>query len=442
MKLVFIGAGSGFGAKSFVDLMSFEELREGEVVLVDINPNNLKPVEKFCRKVVASYGAPTRVTTAADWRGGTLDGADYVMTSFAQGGPAYQGYPYAHEIHIPQKYGINQYVADTAGIGGVFRTMRTASEMLEIAREMERRCPGSYLLNYVNPMSMLTRILDLSCPGVVTLGLCHNIQYTIRDIARWIGRSHKELRYEAAGINHMAWFTRLEYLDGSDAYPDLLAAAGDSGIYSKRAVQFELLKAFGYFTTESSHHCSEYIPYFLPRDRDREAMGLAKRTVDTEERTTSARWTADSELVKQTDGREPMDLERTFEYGMHIVHALETDAVYRMNLNIMNTGLITNLPASACVEVTCTVDRNGVHPHYVGDLPVQLAALCRGMSDMQTLASDAVIERDLRKAYMACTVDPCTAASATPAAIRDCFNELAEAERKWLEPYWGPNLKV
>lgn len=441
-KLVFVGAGSGFGAKSFVDLMSFEELRDAEVVLVDINPSHLDPVTQYCRKVIDHYKAPTVLKTADDWRGGVLDGADYVVTSFAQGGPAYAGVPYAHEIMHPQQYGIHQYVGDTVGIGGVFRTMRTAPEMLAIAQDLEKRSPGAIILNYVNPMSMLTRALNLACPNVQTLGLCHNIQYTIRDIARWIGVSHKELQYEAAGINHMAWFLRLEYLDGRNAYPDLAAAGEKQEIFEKRTVQFELMKHFGYFTTESAHHCSEYLPYFLPREMDRKALGLQDRFVDAEPVKTSARWTEDSDLVRQTEGKDPLVLDRNFEYGMHVVHAMETDSVYRMNLNIQNDRLIANLPESACVEVTCTVDRNGVHPHREADLPIQLAALCRGMSDMQTLTSDAVLEKDLNKAFMACLIDPNTAASATPAAIRKSFNELAEMEREWLEPYWGSRLSV
>ena len=441
-KLVFIGAGSQFGARSFADLMSFEELQDVEVVLVDINPHHLTPVEQYCRKIVEHYHAPTRVVAVDDWRDGVLDGANYVVTSFAQGGPAYSGYPFAHDIMIPQKYGIHQHVADTAGIGGVFRTMRTAPELMAIASDLERRSPGAYLLNYVNPMAMLTRILTKAHPGLKTLGLCHNIQGGIRHIARWIGLSHKEFRYIAAGINHMAWFLRLEYLDGRDAYPDLLLAIKDPEIYKQRSVQFEILKAFGYFTTESSEHCSEYLPYFLPRESARESVGLDVRTVNVEVGKTSERWNDDSDLIRQLKGDVPLDLDRSEEYGMHIVHARETDNVYRMNLNVQNDGLISNLPAETCVEVTCTVDRTGIHRHYVGDLPVQLAALCRGIGDMQTLASDAVLQRDLRKAYMACALDPTTAASATPATIRQCFNELAEAEREWLEPFWGKTLGV
>ena len=439
-RIVFIGAGSGFGAKSFVDVMSFPELHDSEVVLVDINPSHLEPVTAYCRKVVEHYGAATKVTTASDWRDGVLDGARYVITSFAQGGPAYQGVPFHYEIAIPQEYGIYQGVADTAGIGGVFRTMRTASEMVAIGQDMERRCPGAYLINYVNPMSMLTRIVALACPKMHMLGLCHNIQYGIHDVARWIGVSHKELQYEAAGVNHMDWFLRIEYLDGRDAYPDLKKAGEDPDIYQRRAVQFELLKHLGYFTTESSRHCAEYLPYFYPKEDARAAVGLAARETSPEVPTTSPRWTPDSPLVQELEGKRPLNLERSFEYGAHIIHAIETDTVYRMHLNVLNERMIANLPDGCCVEVPCTADRTGIHPQHVGALPVQLAALCRGIADMQTLTSDAFLEKDLDKARMACIIDPNGAASATPAQISECFDRLLEAERQWLEPHWGDCL--
>lgn len=436
MKIVFIGAGSGFGAVSFADILSFPELRESEVVLVDVNPEHLEPIAAYCRKVAASYDAPTIITTALDWRDGALDGADYVMTSFAQGGPAYSGVPFHYDICIPQEFGIYQNVADTAGIGGVFRTMRTAPELIAIGKDMEVRCPGATLLNYVNPMSMLTRILTLSCPKIHVIGLCHNIQYGIRDIARWLGVSHKDLVYEAAGINHMDWFLRLEYKDGRNAYPDLLKASENPDIYKERSVQFELLRHFGYFTTESKEHCAEYLPYFDPRKADREAMGLRESHPKAEVDHVAKRWADDSDLVRQTKGEIPLHLDRTFEYGMHIMHAFATDSVYRMNVNVINHGLIDNLPDGYCVEVPCVADRTGVHPTHVGNLPIHLAALCRGMADMQTLASDAVLEKDLNKAYLACVIDPNTAASATPARIRECFDNMLKAETRWLEGYW------
>ena len=441
-KIVFIGAGSQFGAKSFVDTLSFEELREGEVVLVDNNPNHLKPVEAYCRKIGEHYGSPVTVSTSAGWRDGALDGADYVIASFAQGGQAYRGEPYRSDIVIPMKYGILQTVADTVGIGGVMRTMRTAPELVGIARDMQSRCPRGVLINYVNPMSMLTRSLILACPTIRSYGLCHNIQGGIREIAKYIGCTHKDLRFDAAGVNHLDWFLRVEYLDGRDAYPDLLRAGEKPENYSRCGSKFELLKQFGYWSAEGPVHVAEYVPYFLPRDADRESIGVAKCKAPKDADPTGQRWTKDSDLVQQIDGRKPLDLERSNEYGVRIIHGMETDNVYCMHLNVMNNGLIENLPADTCVEVCCTVDRAGVHPHQVGRMPVQLAALCRGLSDMETLASDAVLERDLEKACMACMLDPAAAAQASPATIRKCFNELLEAQRHLLEPYWGKTLRV
>ncbi len=442
MKIVFIGAGSGFGAKSVVDVLSFSELRDCELVLVDINREHLDPVLKYSQMINEHFAGTAKISGTLDWRDGVLDGADYVITAFSQGGPGYVGVPYHYEICVPQEYNIFQNVGDTVGIGGVLRTMRTGPELLAIGQDMEKRCPGAWLLNYVNPMSMLTRILNKSCPNIHVVGLCHNIQYGIRDIARWLGVSHKELRYNAAGINHMAWFLRLEYLDGKDAYPDLLKAANDRSIWEERPVQFELLRTFGCWTTESSRHCAEYLPFFLPKAENREKLLLPVRKPAAEPPPVAPRWSTDAELVKQLDGRAPLDTVRSFEYGAHLIHALETDAVYRMNINIMNDGLIDNFSSETCVEVCNTVDRLGIHPHRVGSLPIHLGALARGMADMQTLASDAFMERDLNKACLACMIDPCTAASATPSDVKACFNKLLELEARWLEPFWGKNLKV
>jgi len=437
LKIVFIGAGSQFGATSFKDIMHFEELRDCEVVLVDINPNNLGPVAAYARKVVEHYKAPTKVATADNWRDGVLDGADYVVTSFAHGGPAYRGKTFRNEICIPLKYGIQQNVGDTVGIAGVFRTLRTAPELMAIAQDMARRCPGGSLINYVNPMSMLTRIMNLAAPEVRTYGLCHNIQGGVREIGHYVGCTHKELRFEAAGINHMCWFLRLEYLDGRDVYPDLLAAGEDPENYKRCASKFELLKQFGYWSGEGPSHVAEYVPYFLPRDADRESIFIKERQPPGDADDTAPRWAADAGLVQQTDGRKPLALKFSNEYGVRIIHAGSSDNIYRMHLNVMNNGLIQNFPDDYCVEVCCTADRTGAHPHYVGRMPVEVAAISRAMADVQTLASDAFLEKDLTKAFRACALDPLTAACATPARIRECFNELLEAERDLLAPYWG-----
>lgn len=443
VKIVLIGAGSGFGAETVADVLSHEELRESEIVLVDVNPDHLDPIGEYACKVARHHDAPTTITLEPGWRDGVLDGADYVITSFAQGGPAYNGVPFHYELAIPREYGIHQNVGDTAGVGGVFRLMRTAPELVAIGEDMQRRCPGAWLLNYVNPMAMLTRTLNIACPDIRTLGLCHNVQYGIRHLAERMGCSHKDLVYTAAGVNHMVWFTRIEYADGRDAYPDVLPAVSDAENDKWHLpVQLEVLKHFGYWTTESSNHCAEYLPYFMPREADRKGMGVKPFNTAADFDGTAARWAPDSDLMQQLAGTKPLDVERGFEYGAHIVHAHHTGRPRRVHVNAINRGSIENLPDDCCVEVAATVDGEGVKPEQVGALPPHLAALCRGLADMQSLASDAFLEKDLQKAFHACLIDPCTAASATPAKIRECFNKLLEAEREWLEPYWGRDLDV
>jgi len=443
LKIVFIGAGSGFGAETARDILSYDELRESELVLVDINPEHLEPIGQYTRKLVSHHEAPTTVTLEPGWRDGVLDGADYVITSFAQGGPAYNGVPFHYELTIPREYGIHQNVADTSGIGGVFRLMRTAPELLAIAEDMLNRCPNAWLLNYVNPMAMLTRTLNRACPNIRTLGLCHNVQYGIRHVAERMGCSHRDLVYTAAGVNHMVWFTRIEYADGRDAYPDVLPAVSDAENDKWHLpVQLEVLKHFGYWTTESSNHCGEYVPYFMSREADRKAMKFKPFETSADFDGMAPRWAPDSDLMQQLAGTKPLAVERGLEYGVRIIHAHHTGRARRVHVNVINRGSIDNLPDDCCVEVAATVDREGVKPERVGALPAHLAALCRGLADMQNLASDAFLEKDLEKAFHACLVDPCTAACATPAKIRECFNKLLEVEREWLEPYWGGNLCV
>lgn len=443
MKIVFIGAGSGFGATSFVDLMSYEELRDCDMALVDINPGHLDPVAAYCRKVAGHYQAPTRITTHANWREpAVLDGADFVITAFAHGGLAYSSRAYHDDIAIPMKYGVQSTVADTIGFGGIMRMMRTGPELLAIGRAMERQCPRAALINYVNPMSMLTRALCLGAPGIPTYGLCHNIQGGIWEIARFIGCTSKDLRFTAAGVNHLSWFLRLEYLDGRNAYPDLLKAAENAENYRRCGSKFELLKQFGYWSGEGPGHVAEYVPYFLPRDEDRETIFVQKRTPPAVSDGTSRRWGPQSDLVQQLNGEKPLKLQRSDEYGIRIIHAAATDHAHRMHVNILNHGLIENFPDDTCVEVPCTADRTGVHGQRVGRMPVEVAALSRAMADMQTLASDGLLEKDLEKVCRAAMIDPLAAACARPQRLRECFNELLESQRELLEPYWGKLLRV
>jgi len=440
-KIVFIGAGGVFGARCIADFLSFPSLHDSELVLVDIDQHRLDIITAWARAASRQAGAAMRVTPALSWRDGVLEGADFVMTAFAAGKFDFTSRLHREEIGIPQEYGIYQNVADTAGIGGLFRTLRTAPEMVAIARDMERRCPDAFLISHVNPMAALTRIVRKSVPRVQMLGLCHNIQFSIRWAAQWLGLpSHRDLRYVAAGINHMDWFLRLEYLDGRDAYPDLVEAMRDAEIYQKYSVHAELLKHFGHLTTETNHHISEYLPYYMPREKDRDSVLLTVKEVDRGAPLEDPKTNLLERLAAEASGIQPLNLERSIEYSAPIMNAVVTDTPTRMHLNVLNNGLIDNLPNDYCVEVPCTFDRMGVHPHKVGNLPVQLAALCRGMADMQTLASDAYLEKDVEKACYACLVDPLTAGSAAPGAIRECFTRLLLIEREALDSYMKPEI--
>lgn len=443
MKIVFIGAGSQFGAKSFVDLMAYEELRDSEVALVDIKPDHLEPVAAYARKVAAHYKAPAVITTHSNWRDHeVLDGADFVITSFAQGGFAYSSRAYHNEIAIPLKYGVKSTVADTIGFGGIMRMLRTGPELLAVGQAMERQCPAAALINYVNPMSMLTRMLCLGAPGIRTYGLCHSIQGGISEIASYIGCKRQDLRFTAAGVNHLCWYLTLEYLDGRNAYPDLLKAAEKPENYKRCASKFELLKQFGYWSGEGPWHVAEYVPYFMPRDEDRESIYVGKPTPPAVNDTSSPRWGPKSELIRQLNGEQPLDLKLSSEYGVRIIHSAQTNHPHGMHVNLQNNGLISNFPDDYCVEVGCVADRTGVHPQPVGRMPVQVAALSRAMADMQTLASDGLLEKDLNKVCQAAMIDPLAAACARPQRLRECFNEMLATERESLQPYWGSSLRV
>lgn len=423
-KTVIIGAGSGFGARLSIDILAYPELREGTLALVDINPDHLQPVTAFVRKVVEQHGAPVQVESTLDRRT-VLEGADFVIVSIAVGGPAYNGVPYYHEITIPARYGVSQQVGDTVGPGGIFRALRTAPEMVAICRDMEELCPNALLLNYTNPMAMLCWIMAESS-RVSLVGLCHSVQGTSHQLAHYIGKPLAETKHWVAGINHMAWFLKFEW-QGQDAYPLLRQAMEDPQIYAQDRVRFEILRHFDYFVTESSPHMSEYVPYFRKRPELLAEMGLRHR--EPEERPTRpGRWWDNSPLQRQIEGKEPIDLRGSHEYASHIIHAVFTNTLGRINGNVSNRGCIANLPEGCCVEVPCLVDGTGIRPCAVGSLPPQLAALNLSNVASQQLAVQSFLEKDRRKAYQALLLDPLTAAVCTLPQIRAMFDELCAAE--------------
>lgn len=416
-NVVIIGAGSQFGGKLSKDILSLPPLQDAHIALVDIDGERLKRVHAYVERLIEGHKLPARVSATLDRRE-VLPSADFVVTSVSVGGAAYAGFPYTVEVEIPRKYGIDQSVSDTIGVGGVFRFLRTAPVQRAVVEDMAQLCPDALLLNYTNPMAMLTWLHAEAVPNVAQVGLCHSVQNTVRELSEYLGVPKNEVRYKCAGINHQAWYLSLTH-NGRDLYPALRVALDDPQTVAKDAVRFELFRHFGYFVTESTVHCSEYHPYFRRTKELREQFGLKERVIPAQPK----------ERVWLTDDADLPSLVPSNEYAAEIMQAVVTDKPYRFNGNIMNTGaLIANLPANCCVEVPCLVDGQGVQPTRVGNLPPQLAHLNLSNIAVQELAVRAARDRDKDAAFHACTLDPLTRSVCSLDQIRTMFNELWEAE--------------
>ena len=426
-KIVIIGAGSQFGSKLSRDILALTELRDAHIVLCDIDEERLSAVTGYVQRIIDHHHLPTRLTCETDRRL-ALPNADFVVTSISVGGAAYTGYPANVEVTIPARYGVEQSVADTVGVGGIFRFLRTAPVQLAICQDMEELCPAALLLNYTNPMSMLTWLHSVGS-RIANVGLCHSVQNTASELARYLNVPESEVTYLCAGINHQAWYLQLKH-KGNDLYPALRALLADPEMVAKNSVRFEMFKHFGYFVTESTVHCSEYHPYFRRTKALREQFGLTERVV-ADAPTYRREW-----MNSSKDAPIP-DLTTSNEYAAAIMRAQVTDQPYRFNGNVMNTGLISNLPDGCCVETPCLVDSAGIHPCYVGPLPVQLAALNLSHIVVHELAVRAVLDRDRAAAFHACVMDPLTRSVCSLDETRKMFDELWDAETPLLTYYAG-----
>ncbi|MHB1319271.1 MAG: family 4 glycosyl hydrolase, partial [Anaerolineae bacterium] len=275
-KIVIIGAGSGFGSRLSVDIMSREPLQDATLALCDIHPGRLAQVTSYVRRTAEKYNLPTKVVASTDRRELLAD-ADFVITSVAVGGGAYYGEPYRSEIEIPQKYGIYQTVADTIGVGGIFRFLRTGPVQHLFFRDMEDVCPDAYVLNHTNPMAMLTW-LHSTDSSVRNVGLCHSVQGTTQELAAIAGVPYVEMSHFVAGINHQAWVLELNR-GKEDLYPRIWEALDDPEVVAKDPVRFEMMRYFGLFVTESSRHNAEYLPYFMQTEELRKRFNITPRQV-------------------------------------------------------------------------------------------------------------------------------------------------------------------
>jgi alpha-galactosidase len=415
-KIAFVGAGSTVFTRNLVaDVLTHAELRDDTTfALMDIDPERLRTAEIVARGLIAAVGAGAAVEATTDRRA-ALDGADYVVTSFQVGGyrPAT-----VIDFEVPKKYGLRQTIADTLGIGGIMRGLRTIPVLLDVCRDLEELSPDALLLNYVNPMAMLCWAVAEASP-IRTVGLCHSVQGTAAQLADDLGLP--EVDYLVAGINHVAFFLRLEH-DGADLYPALREVEPPEW----NRVRYELFRHFGYFVTESSEHFAEYSPWFI-KDGRADLIEAFNVPLDEYPRRCERQIEQWDALRERIERGEPLDVERSHEYGADIIRACETGEPFAFNGNVPNRGLIDNLPADCCVEVPCIADADGITPQRVGALPRQLAALIQTNVNVQGLTVEAALTGRRDAVYQAAMLDPHTGAELSMGEIRSLVDDLLEA---------------
>ncbi|BFT69339.1 alpha-glucosidase/alpha-galactosidase [Paenibacillus sp. P36] len=429
-KITFLGAGSTVFAKNVLgDCLMTPALQGFEIALFDIDHERLQDSANMLNNIKKTSGSTSVIKSYTD-RKEALKGAKYVVNAIQVGG--YDPCTIT-DFEIPKKYGLRQTIADTVGIGGIFRNLRTIPVMLDFAADIREVCPDALFLNYTNPMAVLTNVMN-TYGGVRTVGLCHSVQACIPELFKSLGMEKEGVKAKIAGINHMAWLLEVTK-DGVDLYPEIKKRAIEKQKEKhKDMVRFEMMLKFGHYITESSEHNAEYHPYFIKRNYpeliDRFNIPLdeyPRRCVNQISRWKQMR----EDLVNDTN----LTHERSHEYASYIFEAIETDVPFKIGGNVMNTGLITNLPREACVEVPCLVDRNGVTPTYVGDLPPQLAALNRTNINTQLLTIEAAITRKRDHIYHAAMLDPHTSAELSMDDIVAMCDELIEAHGSWLPEF-------
>lgn len=435
-KVAIIGAGSIVFCQTLIlDILGTPGVEGTEFALMAPTTTRSSQVEAFAKRVIKDNGLNASVWTTTDRRE-ALRGADYVIATFQVGGVT--GFEYDYKI--PLKYGVDQCIGDTLGPGGIFRALRSIPVTLAMAHDMEELCPNAYLLNYVNPMAMICWALGTT--KVKFVGLCHGVQTTLDLIAGYVGVPKHEIDFLAAGINHMAWFLKLEH-KGEDLYPKLRARFEQPEYYVNEKVRGEVFRHFGYFMTESTGHLSEYVPWFRSSKRalelycDEPAFGGESGAYYNWCKYVAAKYEGQDILAGQPTTLPP----RSVEYGSYIIEALETGKTFKLNGNVINEGMITNLPADCCAEYPLYVDRTGIHKTFVGPLPSQCAALNLTNINVQRLAVEAGIEGDPEKVVLACAMDPLTSATLTLKEIREMAAEMLEAERQWLPQFAGKTVK-
>ena len=435
-KITFIGAGSTVFAKNLLgDILSFPELANSTISLMDIDPVRLQTTEVVAHKMAEFFGAKPKIEATLDRRA-ALDGADYAISMFQVGG--YKPSTVI-DFEIPKKYGIRQTIADTLGIGGIMRGLRTIPVFLDICKDMEELCPDVMFLQYVNPMAMNTWAIN-KASKIKTVGLCHSVQGTAEVLAEDIGVPYNEINYICAGINHMAFYLKFER-KGEDLYPKIRQVA-EAKSYARgyrnlaNHVRYEMLRRTGYFVTESSEHFSEYVPRFI---KSSQPDLLEQYEIPIDEYITRcelqiAEWEADRAALERGELDEQR-YERSQEYGSLIIHSMETGTPRVVYGNVANHGLIDNQPEGCCVEVPCLVDKSGLQPTKIGMMPPQLAALQQTNINVQSLVVEAALTRKREHIYHAAMLDPHTAAELSLDQIWSLVDELIATHGDMLPEY-------
>jgi alpha-galactosidase len=441
IKITMLGAGSGFTPRLVNDVLKIPGQQGGVIALVDIDTGRLKTMKQLIEKLIAKLRLKNWKVVASANRRDVLKGTDYLVNCIEVSGLECV----RHDNDIPAKYGVDQCIGDTIGPGGLFKALRTIPVWLDVLRDAEQLCPQAINLNYTNPMNMMCLAAGRTS-SMQVVGLCHSVQGTSEKLAKRAGVPIGEMEWECAGINHLAWFVKLRH-QNKDLYPLLmkkaredLAGRPSNPEDAEDLVRKDMMLHFGAFITESSGHLSEYLPYY--RKRKDLLEKYARPRYNGESSFYANNWpewrkAADAGRLDMVKGRLPVGWDRSWEYASWIIEAREKDTPFRIHGNVMNTdaSLISNLPANACVEVACMIDRNGVQPTRFGALPAQMAAICASNLGTFDLGATAAIERSKEAAIHALLLDPLTAAVCSPAEIKAMTLEMFDAEKPFLPGY-------
>ena len=435
-KVAIIGAGSIVFCKTLIlDILATKGLEDTEFALMAPSTRRTPQVERFVNRVIKANNLPAKAWVTTDRREAVKD-ADYVISTFQVGG--IKGFEYDYKI--PLKYGVDQCIGDTLGPGGVFRALRSIPVTLDLARDMEELCPEAHLLNYVNPMAMVC--WSLGTTNVKFVGLCHGVQTSMDLISGYVDIPKDEIDFICAGINHMGWFLKLEH-NGVDLYPILRERFEKPEYYVNEKVRGEVFRHFGYFMTESTGHLAEYVPYFRKNKKalelycDEPGFGGESGAYYYWCESVGEKYNQQDILAGESEELPP----RSIEYGSYVIEALETGRTFKLNGNVINGGMITNLPSDCCAEGPLYVDRTGLHKTFVGDLPPQCAALNLTNINVQGLTVEAVVTGDPEHIVHACAMDPLTSAVLTLKEIREMASEMLEAQKQWMPQFEGKTIR-